>query len=171
MRTSSSWGGAGGIGMSEHSEPQYMQSPDGTGNEGELDNRAATGSDDSAGIATRIFAAVLLALVFPWEITRRVVTRGVPRMARMLGNGGARTAKAVGGGARQVAASVAFIGTRFSSAARPMADLGARCWHGLSRGFRLIADQTGRAGRWVRAAVKAAATGSPNLAGFTLVLP
>jgi len=54
---------------------------------------------------------VLLALVFPWEITRRVVTRGVPRMARMLGNGGARTSKAIGGGARRVAAALAFIGS------------------------------------------------------------
>jgi hypothetical protein len=87
--------------MSEGSEPQYMQTPDSTGNEGELATRVATGSDDSAGIATRLFAAMLLMLVFPWEITRRVLTRGVPRVAGLLGNGGARTSKAIGEGWRE----------------------------------------------------------------------
>ena len=149
MRTGSPRSGAGGIHMSERSEPQYLQTPDGTGAEAGLENRLSTGSDDSAGIATRILAGVLLALVYPWVITRRVVTGGIPRVVRMLRSGRAATSKAVGRGAHRLAAMFAFIGSGFAVAARPVAGLGRRCWHGISRGFRLIADVVSRSGRWV----------------------
>jgi hypothetical protein len=141
--------------MADRSESQHPHVPGDT--EGGLENRPATGSDNSAGMATRILAGVLLALVFPWEITRRVVTTAVPRVARLLRDGSAASFKAVGRCALRLAQWLVFIGSRLSSMVRPLLDIGRRGGRGISSGSRVLADWAARAGRRVRAAIKAAA--------------
>jgi len=87
--------------MSDNGELRHTQIPAEIDDEARLENRLATGSDNSAGIPTRFLAGVLLAVAFPWVVTRRVVSNGAPPLASVLRKSGAAAAR----GARWFGAS------------------------------------------------------------------
>jgi von Willebrand factor type A C-terminal domain/von Willebrand factor type A domain len=152
--------------MKRRSVPQPGTTPDGAADEAGLDSRVATGSDSSAGIATRVLAGVLLALVFPWEIVRRIVIRSMPAAARKVRSGTKVASQAAARVARWIGARLAILGPWLDSLARPMGRATGRSWRAIGGAWRLIWHGVSAAARWAGAGLKSAAGPAGILIGW-----